>query len=199
MKSLLRFVPILALAALVALPASAQRADKIASSRGDVVPFAECTSAATLPCMSINPSPPTSNTVEFVNFGNGLENADWDLFMVPTSQGSVTFSSTLVGSFLCGTSFNPSQLSGFCTATGDSDAGSDQFLTSAPGPGANQLTFSFIPGAVNLPAEWIFFADAGTASIVSGSTATPEPPTVALVAGALLFALAKMKRLRLQS
>jgi hypothetical protein len=152
--------------------------------------------------MSIIPSPPTSNTVEFVNFGNAPDNVDWNLFMVPTTE-SVTFSSNLVGSFFCGEGFTSSDLSGFCTEplNSNSDTNSADFLTSVAGPGSGQLTFNFISGATDLPAEWVFYADTSEKVSIVGSTATPEPPTIALVAVGLLalFGAKGFRRLRFQN
>jgi hypothetical protein len=185
MKSFLRLTIFLALNASLVFPAFAQRGDKVASGRGVVVTSAaDCPSTSTTACMFVNPT--SSNTATFVNFGNAPDNVEWDLFSVATT-GSVTFSGQDVGSFICGDGFSPADLQGFCTGLVDPDTTtSADFLNPAVlGPG-NLITFSFISGATNLPAQWVFFADTSE-HITMEPTATPESPTVALVGAALLF------------
>ena len=79
------------------------------------------------------------------------------------------------------------QLNSFCTNIDDS-ADPSSFLTSDPAnpDGSNKVLFSFNSAAAGLPADWVFYADSGKASIVGGSVGVPEPATLALLASGLL-------------
>jgi len=186
MRSVLRFTGLLVLCTLALVPAYAQRLEKKASTRGQVVPSGDCLPDATEPCMSVTPL--SSNTAAFVNFGNGAEDASWTLFEVPTTQ-SVTFQLTPtslgVGSFVCGDGFTPADFGGFCTGLVDPDGTTDaDFVQTTLDAADHQVKFSFL-NVPDLPADWVFYADPGDAAI-SGSTTVPEPGTFALLACGLL-------------
>jgi hypothetical protein len=184
MKVLYRLVSVVGLVAALIIPASAQKLDKKASGRGQINPLCSASfAAANGQCMFAAPTSPGSNTGTFVSFGGTDDPTDWDVFEVPTTQ-SVTFSSALVGSFICGSGVNPPDLNGFCTGTVDPIAVSSTFLNSVVNP-LGQLTFSFISSATDLPADWVFYADASD-HVTLVSSATPEPSTVFMMGGALL-------------
>jgi hypothetical protein len=190
----LRFTALLALATFAVLPVFAQRLDKKASGRGEVE--SDCSAEIDHPCMFAKATTPGASTGTFISFGDTNvppDNADWDVFKVSTSQ-SVTFSSALVGSFLCGDDSTQAQLDNFCTGTVDTSAPSSDFLTSTLGPG-NLVTFNFISTATDLPSQWVFYADrSDDVSIVSGTT--PEPATFFLMGGALFGMLVLFLRKR---
>jgi PEP-CTERM motif len=203
MKSICRLAVSVALAAFVAFPACAQRAEKIASGRGDLETAAAC-AANTLPCMSVTPT--GANTAEFVslNSSDTTLNSDLDLFKVLTTS-SVTFQlnpgNAGVGTFICGDQFSPPpvQFDGFCTNLVNPDilnptAG---FVTDVVN--GNQVTFSFLSNP-DLPSGWTFFSDPGDHAFIvpGGSTTVPEPASLALLACGLL-AMFGAKRLRTQS
>ena len=199
MKALLRFTTLLALATLIAFPASAQRLDKKASGKGQVNPLGGCVAgSANNPCVIF--SLPTSSTpAQWTNILSATStDGPYDLFMVPTTQ-DVTFqltgSTVAFGSFLCGDDSTMIGLLGnFCTNIADT-ADPATFLSLDPllPDGSNRVTFGFNPGATGLPADWVFYFSSGDASIVQNTVATPEPATLTLLAGGLLL-LGKFKR-----
>lgn len=201
MKLISRVTTMFLLAGFMLLPAYAQRLQKVASNRGQLDPT--CTAGSLdLPCFTLTPFSPGSDTALFINFDfNGNLVADWNLFVVPTSVKSVTFQlpsvSAGVGSFLCnGASLT--DFGKFCTDTVDPNALDTDFLgTPVVDSSTHRVTFSFLTGVPDLPAAWVFFADSSDKAFIvpGGSTSVPEPATFALLAGGLL-ALASIKRLR---
>lgn len=190
-KSVLRSLAFISLAACFVIPAHAQRLQKVASGKGDVNPSSGCVAGGSnTPCVVFTQT--STNTGQWTNFlFDGTQDGPFDLFLVPTTQ-NVTFQLTdpnvAFGDFVCG--FDTTMialLSNFCT---DVDESADPASFLLPNPiapnGSNQLTFGFIQGAVGLPTDWVFYFPAGDASIVTGSSAVPEPGTFALLACGLL-------------
>ncbi len=205
MKSILRFITLILMAGLLLSPAFAQRLEKKASGKGQVNPSTGCSDGSSNdPCVVFTQSSATTGQWTNFLFGGGKDGA-YDLFQVPTTQ-DVTFqltgSSVTFGSFLCGfdgTMF--STLNGLCTNIDDS-ADTASFLS--PNPSApdasNKVTFGFLPGATNLPADWVFYFSAGDAQIVPTTTTAPEPGTIALLAcGLCAIAMLGRKRLQIQN
>jgi len=198
MKALLRFTFLLASAAILVLPVSAQRLDKKASGLGQVNPTTGCSAGSSnTPCVVFAQSSTTQGQWTNFLFGGG-QDGPYDLFTVPTTQ-DVTFqltgSNVAFGSFLCGFDTTMiTQLGGFCTNIADT-ADPATFLSLDPllPDGSNQVTFGFNPGTTGLPADWVFYFTAGDASIAQSTVATPEPATLTLLAGGL-FVLGNFKR-----
>lgn len=191
MTKFARFATVVFALAIASLPAFAQRLEKKASGKGDVNPSAGCVAGGSNnPCVVFSTT--SATTATWTNFlFDGSTDGPFDLFMVPTTA-PVTFQLTgpnvTYGSFLCGfDSTMTDLLEHFCTNIDDS-ADPASFLTSNPAnaDASNKVLFSFNSAAAGLPADWVFYADSGKATIVEGTTGVPEPGTFALLAGGLL-------------
>ncbi len=207
MHSSIRSMVILLFVVASANSALANKLDKGGSGKGQVNPTTfNCNlTEATEPCVAFNIASPTTATwSNFVpTFDSGgtqtgvTQDGPYDLFMVSTASPvtlQLTSPSVTFGSFLCGSDTTMiDQLKGFCTNIA-AEAGDDLsgFLSSV-GPNAiNQVTYDFVPGG-SLPAEWVFYADAGQAGIVE-SVSTPEPGTLLMLVSGFLGVACKRRR-----
>ena len=198
--------------------ANGVRADLGASGKGVVNPTGGCVATIeTNPaCVDFSTSGTLPTWTAFQLISTDPDVVDitgpYNLFVV-SGISSITFQLTgnaAYGSFLCGT--DPSMitaLSGNCTdialdpPTNPLDPPLDLtgFLAEDDSNLAalNQVTFNFLNGSIGTPnGIWVFYATAGDASILSttgGTTPTPEPGTLFLLAaGAGLLAVAKLRR-----